>query len=220
MDLDLISLAEKGAAVAGALGTIGGFLWGGYKWIMKPIRRIMLMMQGNVVLLNTNSEKLNKALDKIENEITPFVNSIKREFSENSGKTLKDQLIRIENGLRINDMRVKAIAMNLVNDGIYECDGEGKCTWVNKALAELWGMDKEEMLGAGWLSAIKAEDREETWQVWQYAIKNNIPYEAEYIVMNKKTGEKIPVRTVAFALRDIKNNTVSLLGTVVRVKKI
>lgn len=204
-----------------ALGTsISGFLWGGYKWIMKPIKRINQVLHNNSVLLGTNSEKLNKALHTIETRVEPFMESIQKEFSTNSGKTIKDQLFRIENAQSLNEMRVKALSMNIDNLGIYECDTTGRCIWVNDTYAEIWGRDKQELMGAGWLLGLSEDERQEIWEKWQYSVNHGTPYEAEYTITNKKNGKKIPVKTSAICYKGADGKPAIYIGTIREKKKL
>ncbi len=184
---------------------------------MKPIRRVHQLLNNNSLLLGVNSEKLNKALGTIDNTLIPFMNSIQKEFNVNSGKTLKDQLTRIEDNLMLNDARIKTFTMNFSEIGFYECDPAGRCVWVNRAMSEIWGREKQELLGAGWLSGILEDDREEVWDKWQYSIIHRTPYEADYTIINAESNERIKVRTRAICLVGADGVVMSYLGHIVRI---
>jgi PAS domain S-box-containing protein len=43
---------------------------------------------------------------------------------------------------------------------LYQCDVQGKCTYVNDKLCELFDITKEQALNMGWMDRIHPEDRE------------------------------------------------------------
>jgi PAS domain S-box-containing protein len=190
--------------------SIAGFLWGGWKLIIAPIKKV----NG---LLTSNSAKLNKALDTIDNDLLPFMKSMTAEFSKNSGKSIKDQLTRIDENTKLSDLRIKLIATNLVSTGTFECDSTGKTVWVNKALAEIFGLEREEMLDNGWLTAVHDDERADVWADWIYSLNNKIPYESEYTVYNRKTNTIFKVRVVAIANKTDTGKILGYFGTVVKV---
>lgn len=193
-----------------SLISIAGFLWGGWKFIIAPITNVKK-------LLTDNSVKLSKACDTIDNDLLPFMKSMTAEFSKNSGKSIKDQLTRIDENTKLSDLRIKMIATNLVSTGTFECDATGKTVWVNKALAEIFGLEREEMLDNGWLAAVHDNERADVWQDWVYSLTNKIPYESEYTVYNKKSNTVFKVRVVAIANKTDTGKILGYFGTVVKV---
>ena len=218
MEIDIPSLVNSSYTIVSSVIGIFGFLYGGYRWIMKPINKITQLISDNNAMLGVNSEKLNKALQLIDNQIKPFMDSIQKEFSPNSGKTLKDQLIRIEDSIAMNDIRIRKFTMNCHLRGIYECDEFGRCLWVNDTLADMWGKDKSEMYGSGWLSCIATEERENVWERWQFAVKNGTPYEDIYTVKNARTGEVFKVKTSTNFYRKTSEKSIIFFGIVEKIE--
>jgi PAS domain S-box-containing protein len=196
--------------IGASIVTILGFLYGGWKLIIKPIRKALKILDEHTKTLSDQ----NKIID---NDIIPVVNSIKNEFSKNGGKSIRDQLTRIEGKGYLTDARIRLIATNLVSTGIFECDGEGDCIWVNKALSELFGLDRDEMLGNGWLTSIIDSDRKRVWDEWNYAIEHRIPYEAQYTVYNRKTNKLHKCKVISMTVRDTHDVIVGYFGTVIEV---
>lgn len=209
--MEWISWIDSLMAIIASAITIIVFVYGGWQWIIKPIR------QANK-LLTENSVKLNKTIDIIDSEILPFIKSMTTEFTKNSGKSIKDQITRIDENIKRSDLRIKLIATNLVTTGIFECDAEGKCVWVNRALADMFGLEREEMLDTGWLSAVVDDERNEVWMDWMYCINNHIPYEAEYSVHNKKRDTTFRIRVVAVATKNEHNRVLGFFGTTIKVQ--
>lgn len=190
--------------------TIIMFIIAGWKLIISPIKKVNK-------LLTDNSVKLNKALDTIDNDLVPFMKSMTAEFSKNSGKSIKDQLTRIDENTKLSNMRIRLIATNVVSTGTFECDETGKTVWVNKALSDMFGLDKDEMLDNGWLTAVVDNERSEVWTEWIFSINNKIPYESEYNVYNKKSNTTFKVRVVAIANKTDTGKILGYFGTVVKI---
>ena len=82
-------------------------------------------------------------------------------------------------------------------EALFECDVDGRCIWANRRLCDLFGLDGQEVLGNGWLTAIAHEDREETWENWIGAVKARVPYEAQYTLRHPQSRNEKEVNAVA-----------------------
>jgi PAS domain S-box-containing protein len=192
------------------LVTIIGFLWGGFIWVIRPIRNLITQTK-------TNGDHICRVVELLDNKVVPFMDSMTHEFSPNSGKSIKDQMNRIDDSIRLGELRSKMISNSLVSTGAYECRADGNCTWVNNALSEMYGLDKDQMLGQGWLSAVKFNERQTVWETWHNAIINDIPYESEYTVVNQKKRNEFRVRTVAVAHKNLDGDVLGYYGTVLSI---
>ena len=188
------------------VGAIGGFLWGGFIWIIRPIKNLIKQSK-------TKSKQNDILIQALEKRIIPFIDSMTHEFSPNSGKSIKDQMNRIDDAIRLGELRSKNISNSLVTTGVYECSPTGDFTWVNNALADIFGMSKDEMLYQGWLSGVKHTERQKVWSEWHNAVNNDIPYECEYTVVNQKTRKEVLVRTSAVAHRNLDGEILGFYGT-------
>lgn len=81
--------------------------------------------------------------------------------------------------------------------GVYECDLDGRCSWANPYLSELFGVDAANMRGYGWMSAIVPEDRIAAQKRWRISVENGIPYEDTYVVENRRTATRYRCTTRA-----------------------
>lgn len=193
-----------------AIISILGFLWGSFIWVIKPIKNLIHDSK-------INAKQNTSIIKTLDEKIIPFIESMTHEFNPNSGKSIKDQLNRIDDAVRLGELRSKMISNSLVTTGAYECDKNGNCTWVNNALAELSGMSKDEMLGQGWLSSVKYTERQKVWEDWHAAVINDIPFESEYTVVNQKTRTETRVRTVAVAHKSLDYEVLGFYGTLFAV---
>lgn len=197
-----------------ALVSIMGFLYGGLIWIIRPIRKL-------VTGIKTNTAKFDRMIDLIDNKVIPFINSMTHEFSPNSGKSIKDQINRIDDATRLAELRSKLIASNLLTStGVYECNVHGDCTWANNAFCDMLGLSQEDVLGSGWLAGIKVSDRLRVWEVWQQSIEEDIPYECSYTIVNHKTRNEISVRANTITHKSISGKNLGFYGTIVPITKV
>jgi len=135
------------------------------------------------------------------------------QFKPNGGKSVMDKLNRIDLSVQIDSARIMAM-MNHAAHPVFECNAEGKCILVNKAICDLFGLSPEEMLGTGWLNGVSPEDRESTIDSWMSAIAKSIPYEHRYNVRNARTGVLTPVRAFSAAMKNVYGQIIGFHGTV------
>jgi PAS domain-containing protein len=195
------------------VATLGGVLWGGWKLIIKPIKEILnnqkVQKEEHVELRNTLNDK-----------VLPVINSLEKEFSKNGGKSIKDQINKINDAVSLAELRSKMIASNLMTTGAYECNSQGECTWVNRAMCEMFGLTFDQCLGNGWLSGLIGIDRADIWKNWIESINLDIPYEAEYIVHNHTTNKKLRVRSSAVSHKSVDGKILGFYGTIIKIGEI
>jgi PAS domain S-box-containing protein len=195
------------------LATLGGGIYGFYRLIKKSFMLAIRVVSAT----RCHLEKVNSLTDKLNNTVFPIVESLSKEFSLNSGKSIKDQINRIDDLVRLSELRSKLLASSFSHVGIYECDASGKFTWVNEALCDIWGMASQDILGNGWLHAIEDDGREDALEKWMNSIKNDIPYDTIYTLINQKTKEKIKIRTTSIANKTIEGKILGYYGQVTRL---
>ena len=108
-----------------------------------------------------------------------ILKNIEKEFGVQAGKSIKDALVSLNNKVDTGNIRMDLIE-NTVNLGIYICDTSGKCSYVNRTLSEMFGQDKNDMLGYGWLEHIT--DKQKAFNTWRFSVENSIPYNDVYEV--------------------------------------
>lgn len=207
---EILTIFEIIVAGFAILGTI----YSTYRWIMVPIKNKVSTFCDKIDNIFSTVDKLSKIEDE---KVLPFIDSFQKEFSRNSGKSIKDQITRIDNNTRLSELRSKLVLNNLLTTGVYECDANGECIWVNKTLCEMYGMSFEEMLGKGWLSAVADDERTEVWENWLDDINYGIPHEGEYNIVNKKTGLKFKCRVSVVAHKTVDGKILGYHGTVIKI---
>lgn len=107
------------------------------------------------------------------------------------------------------------LAENYLLIGVYICNRDGLLTWANEHLCERFGLDMHSLEGNGWLSALPEEDREDAYNHWMAAVRNHIPYDCRYTIINQRTNKVQAMRTRAYSIRDDKNEVQCYVGYVV-----
>lgn len=203
MEIDLTQIGTWLASIAGGLTS----LYTIWKYAVAPIRRGVRRLNESMAFVESTAKKLD--------EIRPLVDEITHEFRPNGGKSIRDRLNRIEVDLQKKDVRYRVV-LDSAHLGIFECDATGACTYANRTLCDWFEMQHSEMLGNGWLAAIKAEEREAVHSNWKDAALNDIPWSTTYTVVPVRGGKSYTAHAKAVAIRDIDGKIVVFCGTVQR----
>lgn len=131
---------------------------------------------------------------------------------------LRDLLLRSKDSL-IRESRIQLVEEKL-GLAIYCGDASGNYEFVNHQFAELFGIDREGCLGYGWIDGVAGQERQRVHESWMYAVHNQLPYEGEYTVQNRRTGERIYCLTKAYPAVDGERRLVCYVGYVVRKRVI
>jgi len=198
--------------IGSVLGS-GGILYTVYRIIKKYI---FAPFADHFNKMNKGVESICALDAKINKEVLPFIKSLKDEFSENSGKSIKDQLSRIDDTVRLAELRSKLIASSFTNIGMYECDPQGKCVWANAAMCDIFGLTLEEVLGNGWLGGILDSEREAVLDRWMTSVHNDIPYDNTYHVVNRRTHETYLIKTTAIVNKSRDGKILGYHGQIIK----
>jgi len=193
---------------------IGGFLYGGWRMIIAPIKKIYNKIDN----IDTSTKSNNKI---IHEEVLPVIQSLSKEFSKNSGKSIMDRILRIDDNTRLAELRSKLIASNLMTTCMLEFNKSGDLTWANKAFISLTGLDLDQLKMNGWFVCIEEDDREHVWKLWRHSIESNIPFESEFSIKNQVTNYTKLVKCIIFPHKSIdssiENPILGYYGTVIEV---
>jgi hypothetical protein len=193
---------------------LGGFLYGGWKMIISPIKKIYKKIE--------NIEESTKSNNKIiHEEIFPVIQSLSKEFSKNSGKSIMDRILRIDDNTRLAELRSKLMASNFLSASMVEFDKTGNLTWANKAFINFTGLDLDQLKANGWIVCISEDDREHVWGLWRHSIESNIPFESEFNIKNQTTNLTKHVKCTIFPHKSIdssmENPILGYYGTIVEI---
>jgi PAS domain S-box-containing protein len=118
----------------------------------------------------------------------------------------------VEKTIRESEARYRLLAES-VPVGVFECEADGRCTYVNSWWVSLSGRGRSQQLGYGWLEAIHPEDRARILEEWKNAARRGDPWRCEYRVQ-KPEGQDIWVRVVTTAASFQDGIPGSFVGTI------
>jgi PAS domain S-box-containing protein len=118
--------------------------------------------------------------------------------------------------IAIQEVRQRLLESH-IGIAIYVCDSTGNCEFANDELGELFGLDRADFRGFGWLEAIVNEDRERTHGAWMFCVANKVPYECEYVVKNKRTGKTIKCLATGYPVVRESGEVLCYVGMVVEL---
>ena len=184
----------------GGAATVIFALW---KFMIRPVRVIFRKIE-------TLEGSMDATMKCVNDEILPVIKSLSHEFTTNSGKSIMDRILRIDDNTRLAELRSKLIASNLITTSMVEFDREGHLTWANKAFLNLSGLDMEQSKDNGWFVIIDGDVRSKMWTLWRHSIENGIPFESEFIIKNQNTDVEKQVKCVVYPHKSLDANNQSV----------
>lgn len=141
---------------------------------------------------------------------------IHEHFGEDAGGKVVEELGRRSKDIVLGEVRQQFLEQRL-GISLYVCTSSGSCEYASEAFADLFGLERAEMLGNGWLKAVNMSERQKVMEFWEYAVAHNMPYDYEYHIVNQDSGEKIRVITRAFPVSSRSGQMLCYVGMVERV---
>ena len=122
-------------------------------------------------------------------------------FGDNPAESIKAIHDAIQTSYEVYELR-QQITERHIKIGIFICDTKGRCTWSNSYLNELFCLDSKDMMGFGWLQGIHQSDRKRVNDHWIYSIENDIAYDCDYTIINKRDSLELDVTASAMAVKN------------------
>lgn len=135
------------------------------------------------------------------------IDNISKEFVNNHGTSLKDQICNIEKSVDENTKLTKSIfyrqrwILDSRSEPIFEADEKGHFTWVNDAFVKFVKRKQSDLLDTKWKNIISENRRDQTFDHWNSAISEKRNFEETIHVKNKK-GEEFSCMCVASIQED------------------
>jgi PAS domain S-box-containing protein len=168
---------KEWGAVAGGATAISIFLYGLYKYMIRPLVINKISHAYNTIVATSAQVKAN--YEKME-EVMPIIDNIAEEFRPNHGSSMRDCINRIEDKLEFLK-KADHVVLNLISDvGYFETDENGDCVWANDKYLSLVGRTLDDIKNRGWINHIHFEDRKLAVEEWYSAVKENRPYSHRY----------------------------------------
>lgn len=176
-----MDLAHIGIAVSIIVGLIAIFTFL-YQKVVKPAK-----------------DYFDKAAERNEK-----IDFIILQLNQNGGKSIKDQLNRIEEQALGNNQAIADVA-TMLSIGQWRSDDKGQCVYASTELCNIMQRSEGEILQSNWASWIHPEDRKRIFEAWDYSVNKKTIFDEKYRFV--KDGHKILVHGVA---RHILRNGVSI----------
>jgi PAS domain S-box-containing protein len=130
-------------------------------------------------------------------------------------------LLQAEQGL-LNYQQLQNL-LRMTPVGVFRCDADKKCVYVNDRFCQITGLRPEEAMGDGWHSAIYHEDRHAVLSDWSAKKRIREEIKGIYRYQRPASGEIAWVIGQSISETDRSGNVVGYLGSVTditRLKKI
>ncbi len=165
---------------------------GGYVFLAFGFLKLLPSIRGVTDLVERHGNDLQEANEKLA-----------REATEREKAVLE---------LRQNEKRFRTIS-SLSPAGIFQTDKDGKVTYVNGKWCVIAGMDYEEALGDGWLSALEPESRADSYRHWQeYLDRGDVYYNEQTYI--RKDGRETACLSQVMPERDINGDIIGHIGCI------
>jgi len=196
-----------------ASATVFGFVVAIWKLFVKRVFKRLISDPVRDHLTKVN--RMAETVDVINTEILPVIQSLSREFSKNSGKSIMDRILRIDDNTRLAELRTKLIASTLVTTGMLEFDKSGNLVWANKAFINMTGLDIESLSANSWIVSVEEDFRDKVWNLWKSSIQYNIPFESEFVIKHQITSNMRTVKCTIYPHKSVDGSILGYHGTVI-----
>jgi PAS domain-containing protein len=93
------------------------------------------------------------------------------ELKPNGGKSLRDEVHRLEANGAMNEQRLRTIQNTNTEAGFFETNEAGEWVFVNRFLVSLTNRSSEELLGNGWKNIVDPSARANVSDEWKHAVR-------------------------------------------------
>lgn len=135
-------------------------------------------------------------------------------FGDTPAENIKKVHDAIQSSNNILEVRQQVCCLYL-KIGVFICSLDGRCTWTNDYMNELFGLDSKDMKGFGWLSAVEQSDRKRVHEAWLYSVEEGIAYDCDYTICNHRDNSIIPLRATAVCVLNNKDEKECYVGYVI-----
>ncbi|HXG88759.1 MAG TPA: PAS domain S-box protein [Vicinamibacterales bacterium] len=163
---------------------------------------------GQIEVLNARHEVNSGRLFKIEQQL-----------ESNGGKSLRDAINRIDPKVN-RTLATHTAIINVLDHPMFFTDSNGELVYTNRSFQWLIGYSKADLIGRGWLTAVKESDRDRVADGWFRAVKDKRIFSTEMTFCygasgdERKEGHEIRVRLSADPMRDDTGDVAGWLGAV------
>ena len=137
---------------------------------------------------------------------------LQKEFVTNGGKSIKDQLNRIENIMDVHTQRVRTLLSDY-DILLFETDKHGDCIWVNRHYLEVMQRSMEDVLGNGWVMCISPGDRKNVYDNWVSVVDEHRQSDLKFTMISAG-GIHYPVHAKTYVLKNPEGDVEGYIGSI------
>ena len=210
-----------------------------------PLIAFILFLSSLVVAIATISEKgrtflsfIWSIIKKLYNKL-PIVRRIKKLEKSIDEKLVKFSIIdekldvligevKINGGSSLRDMITSLTLQGYIESqsrrrlldasglAFWESDRDGNYIYASEKLSDLVGLESKDILGEGWVTNLKTEDKERIFKEWTYAVKQRRKFIQTYTFVHQDSKE---VKVQGHAQPIIHNNKIEgFVGILTEIK--
>lgn len=203
-----------------------------------PLVAFILFLSSLVVAIATISEKgrvflsfLWSIVKKLYNHL-PFIRRVAK--LEKQYKSIDEKLdvligeVKINGGSSLRDMITSLTLQGYIESqsrrrlldasglAFWESDRDGNYIYASEKLSDLVGLESKDILGEGWVTNLKTEDKERIFKEWTYAVKQRRKFIQTYTFVHQDSKE---VKVQGHAQPIIHNNKIEgFVGILTEIK--
>lgn len=110
-----------------------------------------------------------------------------------------EQLRRIEHAVMFQNARTQA-SLHMNPNPVFETDQKGHVTFVNTGYKSIFGIDRQDAHGMGWVNVIADVEREVVVNKWFKAVQDKRAFD-EYMTLIKADGTRLDAHVIAYVIR-------------------
>ena len=205
--MNLYALSEHINLAIGIL-TLGGLLWGAWKWLWPALLRVTRYTIRVFDSLDQLPAALNGManVDRLDTQLT----LIRNQVMPNGGSSMADAVMRLEKTVNNNVTLITGISKQCTdlaltmrahmdtnpNLATFEAAPNGMFSSVNKTFLRWSGLQEKEIINWGWMNAVKPEQRLAVRTEWLAAVAD-VRALAMSFTMVDVDGNEFPVELIA-----------------------
>ncbi|WP_224999604.1 PAS domain-containing sensor histidine kinase [Cesiribacter sp. SM1] len=152
----------------------------------------------------------------LQHKLYKLPEAVSRALADASFKYQQQQR---EQSLQLSQLHLQDI-LRMTPVGVFRCDSQKNCFYVNERFCELTGLKPEEAFGTGWTSALHPEDKDFVLRQWYDKKEVVEETKAVYRYQKPGTGETIWVLGQSKSELDSQGRVIGYLGSVTNITRL
>lgn len=100
------------------------------------------------------------------------------------------------------------------SEAVFLSNEAGYCVFANDSLCDLFGGDRDEIEGDGWINFIEVNQRSRVRNEYEYAVKSGKHLDSSFVIINKRTEQEINCLYTAMIRRNAEGKIIIIFSIV------